>query len=407
MSILAECPICHKKQSNRNKVCTCGGNIDKAKKANKVRYWISYRMPDGKQRRESVGAFEGLNSHSITDARDADSKKKVLKKEKKLFNILESSKLTFQEITDWYIEDKDINLKKRRSYVRLKVGLKRFNEVFGNSLISDLKYTELQGYQNKRIEQGIKPATIDYEISVTKTMIKFAHYDGLVDGNILLSFNRLKRKLSKGSNARKRTLSFDEYTRLINVAPAHLKAVLEIAFHTGMRRGEIRQLKWKYIDRKAGFIRLPKEITKEKKDKDIPINHHVKRVLDSIQRVLRQNFVITYKGEPIKQTGGMHRSFKTACKNAKIPCGRKTAKGITFHDIRRTVKTNMLKAGVEKEYRDTILGHSLKGMDEHYISIDDKSLTAAMDKYTSWIDEKFKSISANVDHSVDQMQKNG
>ncbi len=67
----------------------------------------------------------------------------------------------------------------------------------------------------------------------------------------------------------------------------------------------------------------------------------------------------------------------------------------------------MLKAGVEKEYRDTILGHSLKGMDKHYIVIDDKSLTAAMDKYTRWIDEKFKSIFSNVDHTVDQMQKNG
>jgi len=31
-------------------------------------------------------------------------------------------------------------------------------------------------------------------------------------------------------------------------------------------------------------------------------------------------------------------------------------------------------------------------MDKHYIAIDDKSLTDAMDKYTSWIDEKFKSI---------------
>jgi integrase len=406
MAILQECPICHRKQSLKNKLCNkCKNDLDKAKRSKKVKYWINYRLPDGRQARELVGAFEGLKSYSITDARDAYSKKKVLKKEKKLFNILERSKLKFQEITDWYIENS--NVKKLSSYARLKIGLNRFNEVFGNSLISDLKYTDLQGYQNKRTEQGIKPVTIDYEISVTKTMLTTAYYDEMIDGSVLLSFNRLKRKLIKGSNARKRTLSFDEYTRLINAAPAHLKAVLEIAFHTGMRRGEIRQLKRSYIDNKAGFIRLPKEITKEKKNKDILIKHHVKRVLDSILRVLRQKFVITYKNSPIKQAGGLHRSFKTACKNAKIPCGRKTEKGITFHDIRRTVKTNMLKAGVEKEYRDTILGHSLKGMDKHYIVIDDKSLTDAMDKYTSWIDEKFKSSFANVDHSVDQMHKNG
>ncbi len=135
MAILQECPICHRKQSLKNKLCNkCNNNLDKAKRAQNIKYWINYRLPDGKQTRELVGAFEGLNSYSITDARDADSKKKVLKKEKKLFNILETSKLTFQELTDWYIEDKDINLKKRRSYVRLKVGLKRF-KVPGRSLI--------------------------------------------------------------------------------------------------------------------------------------------------------------------------------------------------------------------------------------------------------------------------------
>ena len=69
MAILAECPICHKKQSTKNKKCSCGLALDEAKKAKKVRYWISYRMPDGKQRRESVGGFEGLDPYSIKDAK--------------------------------------------------------------------------------------------------------------------------------------------------------------------------------------------------------------------------------------------------------------------------------------------------------------------------------------------------
>ena len=71
MAILAECPICHSKQSNRNKMCSCGEDLDKGKRSKRVKYWISYRMPDGKQRRESVGAFEGLDPFSISDARDA------------------------------------------------------------------------------------------------------------------------------------------------------------------------------------------------------------------------------------------------------------------------------------------------------------------------------------------------
>ena len=61
---------------------------------------------------------------------------------------------------------------------------------------------------------------------------------------------------------------------------------------------------------------------------------------------------------------------------------------MTFHDIRRTVKTHMLFAGVDKVYRDVILGHSLKGMDVHYLVPSDESLKDAIEKYTGWLNEK-------------------
>ncbi|MBW1693299.1 MAG: hypothetical protein JRJ41_03900 [Deltaproteobacteria bacterium] len=105
---------------------------------------------------------------------------------------------------------------------------------------------------------------------------------------------------------------------------------------------------------------------------------------------------------PVAHKDGLKNSFKTACKNAKIPQGRKTPNGIIFHDIRRTVKTNMLTAGVDKVHRDLILGHSLQGMDVHYMAPDDETLKDAMEKYTRWIDDQI----VNVDQSVDQNEIN-
>jgi hypothetical protein len=157
-----------------------------------------------------------------------------------------------------------------------------------------------------------------------------------------------------------------------------------------------------HIDRKNGFIKLPKEVTKESKPKRIPINYHVKNVLDSVPRALNHPYVITYRGSRIAHKDGLKKSFKTACKNAKIPRGRKTPNGIIFHDIRRTVKTNMLSAGVDKVHRDLILGHSLQGMDIHYMAPDDETLKEAMEKYTGWLDDQI----ANVDQSVDQNEIN-
>jgi integrase len=92
------------------------------------------------------------------------------------------------------------------------------------------------------------------------------------------------------------------------------------------------------------------------------------------------------------------------CKRAKIAYGLKATGGIVFHDIRRTFKTNMLLAGVDKVHRDAILGHSLKGMDAHYIVVSDDSLTRAMDRYTKWFDREV--VSASVDQNVGQNASN-
>jgi intergrase/recombinase len=73
--------------------------------------------------------------------------------------------------------------------------------------------------------------------------------------------------------------------------------------------------------------------------------------------------------------------------------GRKTMNGITFHDIRRTVKTYMLKAGIDKVYRDFILGHSLTGIDVHYLSPTDNDLKKEIEKYAEWVGKQIKRIS--------------
>jgi len=402
MAVLAECPSCRNKQAAKNKICKCGADLDKAKRSKKIKYWISYRIPVGKdeegktiykQRREAVGK-------SIEKARDADGKRRVQKRENRIFDMLPESKMTFLELTDWYLGLKTV--KKLKSFTRIKQALNNFNQSFANMVVGNIKPVYLENYQEDREGQGRSAATIDMEISIAKTMIIKAFDNDMVDGRVLKAFRSVKRKLKKDSNARKRTLAIDEYLRLIYEAPQHLKAFIIIAYNTGMRIGELRLLKWSYVDKVIRLIKLPAKVTKEGRPKNIPINHHVKRELDSLPRAILHDYVFTYRGRPIASPGGLKNSFKTACKEAKIPHGSKTLNGIIFHDIRRTVKTNMLNAGVDKVHRDLILGHSLKGMDIHYMAPDEDTLKEAMEKYTRWIDDQI----ANVDQSVDQDEKN-
>jgi integrase len=415
MAILAQCPFCRRRQSAKNKKCKCGESLDKLKKAKKVRYWIDYPLPGGKVRRESVGTFEGLNAYSITDARTALSKRTVQKREKRILEMLPGSDLTFDELTEWYLDLPDVE--KLRSIKSIVSVLKACNNVFGDYIVNAVLPEDLKRYQQKRLSQGLKPRSIDKEVGQAQTIVEQGFFNKKVDGEALRAFKSVKKLLVKGTNARKRTISVEEYIKLTAVAAPHTRDMMIIAYNTGMRPGEVRTLKWSYIDWQAGFIELPPEVTKEgaktEEAKRIPINRNVKTVLNKrrpfpgVVTDEHHDYVFTYQGKPIKGAQGSRKSFRTACKNAGLVYGEDVPSGVIFHDFRRSVKTNMLTAGIQKEYRDKILGHSLKGMDRHYIVPGENELKNAMAQYTEWLDGQVEAVFQNLDHSLDHATKKG
>lgn len=397
MAILAECPLCHRKQAVKNRLCVgCQSDLVKLKRAGRVRYWIHYRVPSGKQRWEFVGM-------SISEAQAAEGKRKAQKVENpSVLEKVPAERMTFAELADWYLQQKAVL--RLSSFNRIKGILQTFNEDFGSRIVSSIKLQDLEEYQEKREEQGRAPATIDMEISIVKTMVTKAFDNDLVDGRTVKAFRRVKRKLKRGANARRRTLSPAEYRDLVRVAAPHLQGIIVTAYNTGMRLGEILGLEWSHIDREKGFIRLPADFTKESRPKAIPLNHHVSEVLAGLPRAIHHDRVFTYHHEPIGTLGGIKKSFITACEKAGLTQGRDEPDGIIFHDIRRTVKTNMLSAGVDKVYRDTILGHSLQGMDIHYMAPSEEDLHRAMAKYTQWLEGELANVSQNVNKAIKKGQ---
>ena len=96
MGILVECPLCHRKQSTKNKHCAeCGDHLDKQKRNGKARYWVIYRIA-GKERKEFAG-------YSVQEARDAEGKRKGQKREGRILEMLPQSRITFGKLTEWYL----------------------------------------------------------------------------------------------------------------------------------------------------------------------------------------------------------------------------------------------------------------------------------------------------------------
>jgi integrase len=352
-------------------------------------------MPGGGQRRESVGSFEELDPYSITDAKVAESKRTVQKKEKRIFDMLPQHHMTFEELSGWYL-----NLAKVKALASYKTKityLNKFNSEFGETTVNKIKLVDLENLQEKRKAQGLAPKTIDDEINNAKTMVIKAFKNDLVGGDTLKAFQGVKPMLIKNANARDRILTEQEYESLLANAPNRLKDILTIGYWTGMRKGEILRLTWDKIFFKERVIRLTAQDTKEGRAKSIPISDHVYDMLKASVRHLHDNHVFLYYGRPIKH---FSTALKTCCEKAKIVWGRDVEGGFIFHDLRHTFVTDMRKAGVQKSVRMSITGHAPKDMDDRYNRVDDKDRLEAISKLESYRSCKMKL--QNVDHFVDQ-----
>lgn len=373
MSILAECPVCHKKQAVKNKLCYCGEDLVRAKKSKLVKYWIIYRFPGGKQRREVIG-------FSIEEARDADGKRRSQKRENRIFDIKPDAKMSFKELTAWYLELESV--KKLVRYPILKITLNSFNKVFGNTIVNQLKPVDLENYQAKRKSEDYADSYVDEQIAIARTMINKAFDNDIVSGDTIRVFKKVKKLLKKNSNARDRILSKEEYEGMFDKLPIHTRAILATGYLTGMRRGEILNLTWDKVDLKKRVIRLEAKDTKDREARQIPICEALYIVLNSIPKAIHDDHVFLYRGKPIRD---IRIVLRRACHKAGIPYGRAEKGGFVFHDTRHSFNTNMRKAGVPESVIMKITGHSTREMFLRYDTVDDGDARKVVDQLEGFL----------------------
>jgi len=181
MAIIAECPICKAQRSIRKKICTkCGENLDKAKKANRLKYYIAYRIPHPKDENKQK-MIRQLIGTSIKEAQDADSKRKVQKRENRIFDMIPESDITFDDLTKWYLS---LNkTRKLKMYEVQKIHLSKFSALFGHLRANQLKLSHLENFQADLLDEEFSNSYIDQIIGSARTTIKKAFDDKMVSGD--------------------------------------------------------------------------------------------------------------------------------------------------------------------------------------------------------------------------------
>jgi integrase len=137
------------------------------------------------------------------------------------------------------------------------------------------------------MQKGNKPATINRLVATLKHMFTKAVEWEMVEENVLKRIR--KAKMLEENNKRLRYLSKEECQALVNACDTHLKPIVICAMNTGMRKGEILNLRWGNVDLKHGFILL--EVTKNGERREVPINATLKQTLLSLTRRLDVPYV--------------------------------------------------------------------------------------------------------------------
>jgi integrase len=206
-------------------------------------------------------------------------------------------------------------------------------------------------------------ATVNYHLSILSKIFSLAVDADLIEVNPCFRVKKLKL-----NNQRVRVLSSEEEEALFSALGKNelVKNIVTFALHTGMRRGEIFNLKWFDVDFPRSLIQIKE--SKSNKKRSIPMNETIRAMLEKIKRKSEFIFPSPKTGERLDN---IKRSFTRAVTAAGIEDFR-------FHDLRHTAATRMADAGADVFTLMKILGHADIRMTSRYTHATDNALRRAV-----------------------------
>ena len=236
-------------------------------------------------------------------------------------------------------------------------------EVWGDIDISKINHSHFVALDKWLRSNRRSKNTVNHYVSMLKTMFNYAIKQDLCAGkNPALditphlvdekrreySSDELKRILAAGDR-------IEREARPDATVQKYAKRILLLLLYTGMRAGEVLNLKWDNIQ--GDVMRLRRTETKQRKDKVIPITAGIRAVLDSLHDKRRTDGHVF----PLRRRDGI---FKSSWTDSVIRKVRKYSgvEDFIFHNIRHTASTIMVSNAIGQGvgFADVmqVLGHS-------------------------------------------------
>lgn len=202
------------------------------------------------------------------------------------------------------------------------------------------------------------PVMVDRVLAQLRKLMNWhAVRDAKFVSPIVKGMGRTKPK----ERARTRVLSDDEIRLIWPHLTGTYGAVIQTLFFTAQRLGEVAQMQRMQIGA-DDIWEIPMEVYKSKHPHFVPLTAKAKAVISTQPIVNGSDLVFPAQKNPSKQITTW--SAYKAVLDTKIAADRNgyPLPHWTVHDIRRTCRTLMSRAGVRSEISERVLGHAIPGV---------------------------------------------
>ena len=274
-----------------------------------------------------------------------------------------------------------------------------FYPYFGNRKLAEIDAWTIERFRTARLKE-VKPISVNHDLTALRTALNRAIHWGLLKENPMRGIKQIRID----NTAKVRYLAPDETQRLreamdnreikhraererynqwrkergyeaypvFGTFTDYLKPMVLTALNTGMRRGELFDLKWEDINFAQQFITVIGDTAKSGKTRHIPMNEEVLSAL-SAWHEQRKESELVFPNDAGGRFDNIKTSWENLIKSAQI-------NNFRFHDLRHDFASKLVMAGVDLNTVRELLGHADIKMTLRYAHLAPEKLASAVAK---------------------------
>lgn len=248
----------------------------------------------------------------------------------------------------------------KRTHDRDKSILRWLDSVLSGKYLDEIDRTLIDQIKATRAKIATQ-STANRYLAVIRTVLRKACYEWeWVDRVPKVSLFREK-------DGRIRSLTPDEFSKLLSELPPHLADMALFSVATGLRQANVSQLEWSEINLELLHAVIPSEKYKNGKAHPVPLNE---AAMEVIKRKVGEHptYVFTFRGKPVTQVST--KAWREALIRAGIDNFR-------WHDLRHTFATWHRQAGTPTHELQRLGGWKTLSMVERYAHVAPEGLQVA------------------------------